>query len=40
MDLEKSWSVEERHFQLRPEGTAAGGGKRHSHGTARPVFRG
>lgn len=27
MDLEKSWSVEERPFQLRPEGTVAGGGR-------------
>lgn len=27
MDLEESWSVEERHFQLGPDGTAAGVGK-------------
>ena len=40
MDLEESWSVEDRHFQLGPEGTAAGEEKRHSCGIARPVFSG
>lgn len=27
MDLEESWSAEERHFQLGPEGTPAGVGE-------------